>query len=529
MRVIGDFIRRVSRIYPDKTCLVDYFGKYVEPGTSYTWSQFNALVNKLSNGLLKLGVEKGDRLGVYSDARSQYFTIYQAAAKIGAVLVPLNTAYKGDELKYLINDSGVKTLIVDADRSSIIDSIKDDLETVKNFVGIGEGHPYPNDYGKIIESGSPDEPPVKVDENDLAMLLYTSGTTGKPKGAMMTHRNWVTSGLICTQEWRMYPKHRFLCVLAPFFTGALAFMTFCVARGYTMIMSDFNPEKVLSLIEKEKISYSMFVPTMTSRLVKFPGVDKYDLSSLERVVTSGAPISEALVREACEVLFGGELKFVFTYGTTETAVTGCQLQPEEVSLEGPTSCRLTSVGKAMIGMEVKVVDDDGNEVEPGSDTPGEVVVIGDSVGRGYWNKPENEGLKDGVWYSGDLARVDKDGYIYIVDRKKDMILTGGANVYPREVEDVLHAFPGVMHAVVIGVPDKEWGERVHAVIVMKEGETATEEEVIAFCKERLASYKCPKSVEFLKLEDLPLSPMGKILKRELRERYWKDYERRGVV
>ncbi|RLB05634.1 MAG: AMP-dependent synthetase [Deltaproteobacteria bacterium] len=529
MRVIGDFLRRVSTIYPEKVAVVDYFGKYSTYGASYTWSHFNALVNKLANSFLTIGLKRGDKLGVYSDTRSQYFTIYQAVAKIGVTLVPLNTAYKGDELTYLINDSAVKALVVDADRIEAIESIKTQLEHTKYFIGIGKDHPYPYDYDKLIEDGISNEPIVKVEEEDLAMLLYTSGTTGRPKGAMMTHRNWVTSALICTQEWRLYPRHKFLCVLAPFFTGALAFMTFSVARGYTIVMSEFNPEKVLQIIQDDKISYSMFVPTMTSRLVKFPDVKKYNLSSIEHVVTSGAPISEALVREASEVLFNGNLKFVFTYGTTETAVTGCQLQPEEVSLEGPTSKRLTSVGKAMIGMEVKVIDDEGNEIKAGSDQPGEVVVIGDSVGKGYWNKPENEELKDGVWYSGDLARVDEDGYIYIVDRKKDMILSGGANIYPREVEDVLHAHPAVLHAVVIGVPDPEWGERVHAVIVLKEGAKATEEEMISFVKARLASYKCPKSVEFLKLDELPLSPVGKILKRELRERYWKGYERKGVV
>lgn len=306
-------------------------------------------------------------------------------------------------------------------------------------------------------------------------------------------------------------------------------MTFAAARGYTLVMSDFIPEKVLTLIEREHITYTMFVPTMTARLTHFPDVKKFNLSSLEHVITSGAPISEALVREATEVLFNGQLKFVFTYGTTETAVTGCQMQPEEVSLNGPMSRRLTSVGRAMIGMEVKVVNEEGEEIRPGSDEPGEIVVKGDSVGLGYWNRLENEELKNGVWYSGDLAKVDEDGFIYIVDRKKDMILSGGANVYPREVEEVLLAHPAVAQAIVIGIPDPEWGEKVHAVVVKKEGHAVTEQELIAHAKQRLAGYKCPKSIEFVSYNDLPVSSVGKILKRELRERYWKGYERKGVV
>lgn len=529
MGIIADFLRRVARVYPEKVGVIDYYGKFVPAGLALTWKDVNLAANRLANGLLGIGLKKGDRIGVYSDARSQYFILYQAVAKIGGVLVPFNSAYRGDELKYMLNDSGVKALVIDADKIPIVEAIKDDLEYTRYFIGLGPGHPYRYDYETLIASSGDADPYVNVLESDLAMLLYTSGTTGKPKAAMLTQRNWSTSALICTSEWRLYPYHRFLCVLAPFFTGGLAFMTFAAARGYTLVMSDFIPEKVLTLIEREHITYTMFVPTMTARLTHFPDVKKFNLSSLEHVITSGAPISEALVREATEVLFNGQLKFVFTYGTTETAVTGCQMQPEEVSLNGPMSRRLTSVGRAMIGMEVKVVNEEGEEIRPGSDEPGEIVVKGDSVGLGYWNRLENEELKNGVWYSGDLAKVDEDGFIYIVDRKKDMILSGGANVYPREVEEVLLAHPAVAQAIVIGIPDPEWGEKVHAVVVKKEGHAVTEQELIAHAKQRLAGYKCPKSIEFVSYNDLPVSSVGKILKRELRERYWKGYERKGVV
>lgn len=529
MRVIGDLLRRTAGIYPDKIGVRDKYGKYIPIDTQYTWKDFNTVVNRLSNALLGIGLKPQDRVAIFSDTRSQYFIAYQALAKAGLVTVPINTAYKGDELLYLIDNCGARAVMVDSDRISAIDSIRSRLSQVEFFIGLGTGHDCPYSFEGLIEGGSPEEPPVKVDEDDLAMLLYTSGTTGRPKGAMLTHRNWCTSAYIVTGEWRLYPSHKFLCVLAPFFTGCFVFMTFAVARGYTLVMSDFEPNKVLGIVEKEKIDYSMFVPTMTSRLVKSPDARKYDLSSLKRVITSGAPISEALVREACEVLFNGELRFVFTYGTSETAISGCQLQPEEVSLEGPHSRRLTSVGKPMMGIDVRVVDDDGREVIPGSGQTGELVVSGDSVGKGYWGMPENQELKDGVWYSGDLGEVDEDGYIYIVDRKKDMILSGAANIYPREVEDVIYSYPAVLHAAVVGVPDEEWGERVHAVIVLKDGARVTESEIIEFCKQRLASYKCPKSVEFVDLADLPISPIGKILKRELKERYWKGFERKGAV
>jgi long-chain acyl-CoA synthetase len=533
MRLIGDLLRRTARVYANKIGVKDKYGKYTPLDTQYTWREFNERVNRLANSFLKMGLISKDRVAIYSETRSQFFTAYMALAKIGMVTVPINTAYKGDELAYLINNSGARAIIVDVDRLPNLRSILPQLENVKFVIGLGKGHFRDHDckydFNTLISEGSKEEPVVNVHEDDLAMLLYTSGTTGRPKGAMLTHRNWCTSAYIVTGEWRLYPYHKFLCVLAPFFTGCFVFMTFSAARGFTIVMSDFNPQKVLDIISNEKITYTMLVPTMTSRLVKFSDIKKYDLSSLEHIITSGAPISEALVKEGSSVLFNGNLRFIFTYGTSETAIGGCQLQPEEVSLEGPASIRLSSIGKPMLGMDVKVIDEDGNEVQPGSDAVGEVVVIGDTVGKGYWGMPENEELKDGVWYSGDLARVDKDGYIYIVDRKKDMILSGGANIYPREIEDVLFSHPSVLHAAVVGAPDKEWGERVHAVIVPRVGVNVTDYEIIKFCKERLASYKCPKTVEFIDFDKLPVNPAGKILKRQLKERYWKEYKRKGLV
>lgn len=529
MRVIGDLLKRTAEIYPDKIGIIDKLGKYVAVDTQYTWKEINEKVNRLVNSLLKLGLKSQDRVAIYSDTRAQFFIIYQALAKAGLVTVPINTAYKGEELLYLIKNSDARAIFVDGDKTQIIEALKAQLQQINYFIEIGKGNNFAYQFEELIENGSKEEPVVKVAEEDLVLLLYTSGTTGRPKGAMMTHRNWCTSAYIVTGEWRLYPHHKFLCVLAPYFTGGLAYMTFAAARGFTLVLSPFEPQRVLDIIEKEKIDYSMLIPTMTSRLVKYPDVHKYDLSSLKSVITSGAPISEALVKEACDKLFNGEMRIRFTYGTSETAISGCQLQPEEVSLEEDKVHRLSSVGKPMLGIDLKIIDEEGKELKPGSKEAGEIVISGDTVGKGYLGMPENEELKDGVWFSGDLATMDEDGYIYIVDRKKDMILSGGANVFPREVEDVLYAFPSVIHAAVIGVPDKDWGERVHAVIVLNEGADVSVEQIINFCKQRLASYKCPKTVEFVDAKDLPISSVGKILKRELKKKYWEGYERKGIV
>ncbi len=273
-------------------------------------------------------------------------------------------------------------------------------------------------------------------------------------------------------------------------------------------------------VEREKITFTQFSPTVLARIVRYPNIEKYDLSSLQCWYTSAAPISAELLKEGAKYL--GE-KFIQPFGTTETALLGTVLHPEEVSTEGQLSRRLTSVGKAGLGCEIKVVDDEGNEIQPGG--VGELAIRGDAVAKGYWNKPDAPDFREGWWYSGDLVGIDEDGYIYVIDRKKDMILSGGVNVYPREVEDVISTHPRVFLVSVIGVPDEEWGESVKAVIVPKEGAKITEEEIIVFCKARLASYKKPRSVDFVSLSDMPLMGGGyKVIKRDLRDRYRREYE-----
>jgi long-chain acyl-CoA synthetase len=263
----------------------------------------------------------------------------------------------------------------------------------------------------------------------------------------------------------------------------------------------------------------MFAPPMTARLVRHPEAGNYDYSSLKNIITSAAPISAELLKEASSVF--GDV-YIELFGTTETCLLGTFLQPEERALEGPLSNRLTSVGKACLGYMIKVIDDNGNEVKTGE--VGELLICGDAVATGYWNMPDAPDFKDGWWHSGDLALVDEDKYIHIVDRKKDMILSGGENIYPREVEDVIATHPGVFLVSVIGVPDEQWGESVKAVIVPSEGAEITEEEIIEYCKARLSSYKKPRSVDFVDISDMPLMAGGyKVIKRELRDKYRKKF------
>ena len=517
---IGDALIRTARSYPERIGLIDKFGKHTAVDATFTWKELNEKVNRLANGLLSLGLKRQERVGVYSETRSQFFVAYFAIMKAGLVLVPLNTAYKGKELVYLVNDSEPRALIVDADHAEEVSKISGDISSVELVVGIGENHGYDHDFESLIRENESQEPEVAVDENDLAMLLYTSGTTGHPKGAMLTHRNWYYSGILLPAEWRIMPHYKFLSSLAPFFSGGIGFMTTAAFRGFTLVASDWNTEKIMKIIQDEKIDFTMFAPAMTSMIVNHPEVKKYDFSSVKRIITSAAPISPSLLRKASN--FFGDA-YIMTYGTSETALGGCQLYPEDVALEGPKAKRITSVGKSMMGMNVRVIDDEGKDIPWGSEKTGEVVVAGPTVGKAYWKKPEATDLQDGTWYSGDLARVDEDGYIHIVDRKKDMILSGGANIYPREIEDVLYAHPAVLQAAVIGVPHEQWGETVKAILVLREGAQATEEEIIEYCRQNLAEYKKPRVVEFR--DSLPMNPSGKILKRELRDEHWKGKER----
>lgn len=514
--IIGDALRRSATVYPDKIAIIDKLGKYTPVDTKYTYRELYGLINRLANGLLSLGLKAGERVAVCTDTRVQSVISDLAIFKAGLVLVPLNVAYVGRELVYLLNDSGARAVIVDADRSMRLEEIKSQIGEVKNFIGIGEGHDWHYDFQRLIEDNPSTEPEVEVKDEDLASILYTSGTTGLPKGAVLTHRNWCTAAYLWNAELRFLPHWKMLNVTPVYSSGGIGMSVFPIFRGATVVLSDFEPKKVFEIIEQEKIDYVVFAPTMTVRMVKHPDIGKHDFSSLKRVITSAAPISAELLKEASK--FFGDV-FVMPYGTTETLLISLILQPEEVALKGPLSKRLTSVGKASLGYEVKVVDDQGNEVNPGG--IGEIIVRGDAVAKGYWNKPETTDFRDGWWYSGDLAKVDEDSYLHIVDRKKDMIISGGTNIYPREIEDVLYAHPAIMYAAVIGVPDEEWGESVKAVVVLKEGAKVTEREIIEFCKQNLASYKKPKSVDIV--ESIPIKDGYKVQKRELRDMYRQRY------
>ncbi len=519
--VIGDALRRCAENYSSKLAIKDQYGKHFPPGFSYTYRELSETVNRLANSFLSLGLRKGDRVAVQTGTGIGHFLSLLALTKVGMAIAPIDRTYMADEITYQIQDSGARGLIVDADiYQSKIELIRSRLTSVEYFIGIGEETPCPYDFDTLVKEGSPKEPQVEVQEEDMATLIYTSGTTGRPKGTPLTHRNWIFSAYMWAAELWAHPYTRWLLVMPLHTSGGTGLSIASVTRGCSLVVTNPDPKKILDLIAREKITFTQFSPTLLANVIRHPDVDQCDFSTIERWFTSAAPISAGLLKEGAK--YFGE-KFIQLYGTTETALLGTVLRPEEVSLEGPLSKRLTSIGMACLGYEIKVVDNEGKKVGPGG--IGELAVKGGGVAKGYWNKPEATDFKDGWWYSGDIVQIDEDGYYYVIDRKKDMILTGGMNVYPREVEDVIASHPAVNLVSVIGIPDEKWGESVKAVVVLKKDAQTTEEEIMEYCKLRLASYKKPKSVDFIDISEMPMMGGGyKILRRELRDRYRKKYE-----
>jgi acyl-CoA synthetase (AMP-forming)/AMP-acid ligase II len=514
--IIGDALRRSAQNYPDKIAIKDEYGKNFLQGDSYTYKELLEAVNRLGNSFLSLGLKKGDRVAVQTGTGIGHVVSFLALANVGMAIAPIDRTFVGEEIAYQINDSGAAAFICDTDLyKEKIESIRSSLSTVKAYIGIGEEKICDHDFQTLIDDGSPDDPGVVVDENDIATLIYTSGTTGRPKGAPLTHRNWAYSAAIWSAELGIHPYTRWLIVMPMHTSGGTGLSITAMVRGCSLVVSNPDAKKMLDIINRDKITFTQFSPTLLAIMLQHPDVDKTDFSHMEQWFTSAAPISAELLIKGAKYL--GK-NFTQLFGTTETALLGTVLRPDEVSLEGPLSRRLTSIGRACLGYQTKVVDEEGNELGPGG--TGELAIKGEAVAKGYWNLPDVDDFRDGWWYSGDIVKIDEDGFYYVVDRSKDMIVSGGNNVYPREVEDQISKHPAVHMVAVIGIPSEKWGEEVKAVIVPVEGAKITEEEIIEFCKERMASYKKPKSIEFIELSEMPMTGgRYKILKRVLRERY----------
>ena len=485
-----------------------------------TFSQFNARVNSLIHALCSLGVRKGDGIGILSWNCLEYTDAYGAAMKGGFIASPFNPRLHKEELEYLINYSEANTLFIGPELVPTVNRLRSHLPKVKHYISFGEPASDMLSHQALLDSHPSDEPEVEVSKDDPYLIFYTSGTTGVPRGALYTHYRKLDNTRIKALEMGAKPGDKHIMVLPFFHIGGDSHVwPFFLVGGSNVIMPQrsFDPAAVLQAIQDEKATDIQIVPTQLNVILSRQDLKDYDLSSLNRIYYAASPMPLELLRKGLEV-FGPV--FSQGYGQSESGpqITSLPRKAHQV-LDRPLEEQkvLGSCGQPSLGVHVRVIDEKNQDVEPGA--VGEIIAQSDSIMVEYWHRPKEtkEVLVDGWLHTGDLGYYDEKGFIYIVDRKKDMIVTGGENVYSREVEDVLYMHPAIAEVAVIGVPDPEWVERVHAVVALKADATATEDGIIAFSKEHLASYKAPKSVEFL--ESLPKNPQGKILKKDIRSKY----------
>jgi long-chain acyl-CoA synthetase len=484
-----------------------------------TWAEMWERTNRLGNAMYGLGLKKGDRVAMLLNNGFEFPETFITTTKFGFIMSPVNTNLKADELAYQLNDCGAAALVTNPEYLELVNSIRNRLPDLKHIILTGEcdiGDAF--SYEKLIAASSSDELKVKILPDDIHMILYTSGTTGRPKGAVRGYMENFHTGVAVSIEWKLRSGDRQLAVTPLYHAAPCAWLLATLVTGGTeVVLAKFVPERVLEAVEKYKINWMMMVPVMYDRLFALPPevLHKYDLSTLRVVISGGAPLHTSTKLKIKDFFRQAELHEF--YGSTELGVSTVLRDEDQLRKE-------RCVGKPLQDVELRLFNKEGKEVQKGE--VGILYSRGLCGFRGYWNNAAatREAFLDDEWATvGDMARQDEEGYYYIVDRAKDMIITGGVNVYPVEIEEVLLQMDQVQDAAVIGVPDQQWGEAVKAIIVLKPGAGITEDEIITYCKGRLAGFKVPKSVDFV--DFIPRTTTGKILKRELRKKYWGD----GVI
>ena len=509
-----EFLGIATAICPDKAAIVF-------EGKRYTFTDLSDRVNRLSNALLELGIEKGDRVATLAVNCNQCVEIYFAVAKIGGIHVPFNFRAKEHELIYMLNGCEANTLFVGQRYIELVDSIKSDITSVKNLISIDGLQEGMLDYEERLAAVSAEEIFTEIDDDDTTILMYTAGTTGFPKGVMLPHNSFSVYVLENVTPADPATDEKNILTVPLYHVAGVQAMMAAVYGGRTVVMErQFDPVEWMELVQEEKVDRAMMVPTMLKQLIDNPDFNEYDLSSLRVITYGAAPMPLEVIKKAMDVLPG--VSFINAFGQTETASTITTLSPEDHVITGTDEekekklKRLSSIGRPMSDVEMKIFNEEGNELPVGE--VGEIVARGPRVMSGYWkdeDKTDNTIDKDGWVHTGDMGYMDEDGYFFLAGRATDMIIRGGENISPEEVEAVLHSYPKVDEAAVIGIPDEDWGEVPKAFCVLKQGETATPEEVMEYCRENLASYKRPRAVEFI--DELPRNQMGKVLKRVLRE------------
>lgn len=491
----------------------------------HTWREFADRVARLAGALLGLGLKPDDRVAMLALNSDRYLEFYFATIWAGGIFVPLNTRLAPPELGQILTDAKAHILVVDDALQSQLPELAKYVSVPAHVIFAGDGEPGSNliEHESLIHASQP-APDANRGGSDVATIIYTGGTTGLPKGVMLSHINAVSNALsalaiMCDGEpWVfLHTAPMFHIADSQWNTGVT------MQAGTHVFAKKFVPEAMLELISRRRITHTALVPTMVNMLCNVPGVKDYDVASLRKINFGGSSIAPAVIRRARDVF--PNCAFIQGYGQTETSPNISMLLDKYVTDEGPFAGKIESAGQAVFSMEIRIVDVIRDTAVPAG-TVGEIATRGPHVMLGYWNKPKEteRALRGGWMHTGDIGFLDEDGFLFIVDRLKDMIVTGGENVYSSEVEHAIFQHPAVADCAVIGIPDDKWGEAVHAIVVPKAGSHLTEQEVIDFCRAHIAAYKCPHSVE-LRSEPLPMTGAGKILKKVLRAPYWADKER----
>jgi len=512
-----EFLMITSAICPDRAA-ISFEGK------KYTFAQLSERVNRLANALSGVGIEKGDVVAILQVNCNQYVEAYYAVAKIGAIFVPLNFRAKNDELVHMLNNSDAKALFVGERYVDQVNSMRPELPLMKHYISIEskqDGMPY---YEDLLASASADEVFSDIADDDITILMYTAGTTGLPKGVPLPHNSFSVYMLQNVNPADPDTEETNILTVPLYHVAGIQAMLAATYGGRTLaMMRQFDVDEWLDTVQREKANRAMLVPTMLKRVIDHPDFDKYDISSLKVITYGAAPMPFEVIKKAIGVLPG--VNFINAFGQTETASTITSLGPEDHVIKGTEEekekklRRLTSsIGRPMSDVQMKIIDEGGNELPLGE--VGEIVAKGPRVMGGYWKDAEKTAktmTKDGWLRTGDMGYRDEEGYFYLAGRGDDLIIRGGENISPEEVENALYAHPAVEEAAVIGIPDPEWGEDPRAIVVLKKGMAATAEEIMEFCRQRLSSFKRPRSVVFV--DELPRTSTGKVLKRVLRDQY----------
>jgi acyl-CoA synthetase (AMP-forming)/AMP-acid ligase II len=512
-----EFLYIATAICPDRPFIVF-------EGRQWSFVQFNERVNRLANAFRELGIQQGDRIGMLQVNCPPYVEAYFAAAKIGAIFVPLNIRAQSEELVHLIGNAEAAVLLTGARYFDMVKEMLPQLPSVKACISVDERKDETPFYEDLIASASSDEVIAEIGDDDITVLMYTAGTTGRPKGVPLRHSGFISYILGNVEPASPEIEERNLLTVPLYHVAGMQAVLAGLYGGRTLVlMRQFEVKEWLKTAQEEKVTRAMLVPTMLKWVIEDPDFHNYDLSSLGVITYGAAPMPLNVIQKAIEAMPG--VRFINAFGQTETASTITTLGPEDHIIEGTDADKekklkrlAASIGRPLPDVEVRIADEKGTALPAGE--VGEIYAQGPRIMKGYWGDTDKSArviTTDGWLRTGDKGWMDEDGYIYLAGRSDDMIIRGGENISPEEVEDVLHSHPKIDEAAVIGIPHPDWGQEPCAIVVLKKGEDTGADEVLAYCRSRLAGFKRPGSVVFI--DSLPRNPMGKVLKKELREKY----------